>query len=107
MERVLIVDPYAVHAAELERVLESAGYGVTVCAAERIALDMLQKDRSDLVIMVPRSPVTLGDTLASTRAAMKILEKQPELLFVLRWTPRGPVERLMGDRWNARVFYEG
>jgi CheY-like chemotaxis protein len=106
MEQVLIVDPDPVHAAELQRTLESEGYRTTVCADERNALELLQKDRSDLVIMVPRSPVTFGDMLASAGAAVRHLQRRPELLFVLRWTPRGPAERLMGDRSNVQVLYE-
>ena len=58
------------------------------------------------MIVVPRSPMTLGDMLASVHSAARHLERQPELLFVLRWTPRGPAERLLCDRWNAQVLYE-
>jgi CheY-like chemotaxis protein len=106
MERVLIFDPDAVHAAELQRAVESVGYEVTVYRDEKNALEMIGDVCADLVIVVPRSPVTLGDALASVHSAVKYLECQPELLFVLRWTPRGPAERLLGDRWNVQVLYE-
>lgn len=103
---VLIVDPDPVHAEELQGILLSAGYGVVVCPDERDAFEMMREDGSDLVIVVPRSPVTLPDALASARRATGYLERCPEFLFVLRWTPQGPAERLMGDRWNVQVLYE-
>jgi hypothetical protein len=50
--------------------------------------------------------MTLGDALASVHSVVKHLERQPEILFLLRWEPRGLTERLVGDRWNVQVLYE-
>jgi ActR/RegA family two-component response regulator len=106
MERVLIVDSDAVHAAELQRALESVGCEVVVYGDARNDLEMIRSVCPDLVVVIPRSPMTLGDALASVHSAVKHLERHPELLYVLRWTPRGPAERLMGERWNVQVLYE-
>jgi len=106
MERVLIVDPDAVRAAELQETLEGVGYEATVCSDERNVCETIRENCPDLVVVVPRSPVSLGDTLAVARSAMDHLELPPELLFLLRWTCRGPAERLLADRWNAQVLYE-
>jgi CheY-like chemotaxis protein len=106
MERVLIVDPDGVHAAELQRSLESVGCEVAVHGNQKDALDIIRNDCPDIVVMVPRSPMTLSDALASARSAMRHLEFPPELLFVLRWSRRGPAERLLGHRWNVQVLYE-
>lgn len=104
--RVFIVDSDAAHAAALRHALESVGYDVAAYANERNVLEIIEGDCPDLVIMVPRSPATFGDALAATRTAVEQLEIRPELLFVLRWTPRGPAERLLGDRWKVQVIYE-
>lgn len=106
MESVFIIDPDAAHAAELQQVLESAGYPIVVYRNNRSVSAPITEDRPDLVVVVPASPVALRDALASARSAVKHLERQPELLFVLRWTPRGPSERILGDRWNVQVLYE-
>jgi CheY-like chemotaxis protein len=106
MERVLIVDPDAMHAAELQGTLEGVGYQATVCSDEKTVCETIKENCPDLVVVVPRSPVALSDTLAFARSAMMHLERQPELLFLLRWTCRGPAERLLADRWNAQVLYE-
>jgi CheY-like chemotaxis protein len=106
MERVLIVDSDEVHAAELQHALESVGCEVAVYGDAKNDLEMIRSVCPELVVVVPRSPMRLVDALASVHSAVKYLERQPELLFVLRWTPRGPAERLLGDRWNAQVLYE-
>jgi AmiR/NasT family two-component response regulator len=106
MERVFIIDPDAIHAAALQRALESACREVAVYGDTRNSLEMTKRVRPEIVIVVPRSPMALGDALASVYSAVKQMERRPELLFVLRWTPRGLAERLLGDRWNAQVLYE-
>lgn len=106
MERVLIVDSDAVHAAELRRALESVGYEVAVHGGAKKDLEIIKSVCPELVIVIPRSPMILGDALASVHSAVKPLEYQPELLFVLRWMHRSLAERLLADRWNARVLYE-
>lgn len=106
MEQVFIVDSDAVHAAELQRALESVGCEVAVYGDAKNDLEMIRSVCPELVVVVPRSPMRLGDALASVHSAVKHLESRPELLFVLRWRPRGPAERLLGDRWNAQVLYE-
>ncbi len=107
MEReAIIIDSDMSHATELQHALKSIGCKAMVYSDNKIALEMIERHRPDLVIVVPRSPMTLADALLSVRTAVKHLEIQPELLFVLRWTPRGPAERLLGDRWKVQVVYE-
>jgi CheY-like chemotaxis protein len=106
MERVFIIDPDTIHAALLRLLLESFGYQVAACEDERSVLEPIKENGPDLLVVVPRSPVTLQGALESARLAVKNLERQPELLFVLRWTQRGPADRLLGDRWNVQVLYE-
>ena len=106
MGRVIIVDPDAVHAAELQLCLETFGYEVAVCANEKNGLAIIKENVPDLVVMVPRSPLTFGDALSSVSSAFKDWERRPELVFLLRWKRRGPAERLLGDRWNVQVLYE-
>lgn len=105
-ERVLIADADVIHAEELQQVLESIGYRVAICARETSAAAIIKSDCPDLVIIVPHSSGTFGDAIALARSAAQHLHQLPEFLFVLRWTPRGPAERLMGDRWNVQVLYE-
>ena len=106
MERVIIVDSDAVHAAELQRGLESVGCEVAVCGDAKSDFELIRSVCPELVVVVPRSPMTLGDALASVHSVVKHLERQPEILFLLRWEPRGLTERLVGDRWNVQVLYE-
>lgn len=106
MDNVLILDSDSKHAAKLQRALESVGCEVAVCGDAKNGIEMIRSVCPELVVVVPHSPRTLGDALASVHSAVKQLERQPELLFVLRWTPRGFAKRLLGDRWNAQVFYE-
>ena len=105
MERVLIVDPDEIHASELEQALGAMGYETAVSPDQKSALELIKKCWPDLVLVVPRSAAALSDTMASTRSTMRDLEWHPELLFLLRWAPRGPAERLLGDRWNVQVLY--
>ncbi len=106
MDHVLIFDSDSKHAAELRRGLESVGCEVGVYGDAKDDLELIRSVCPELVLVVPRTPMTLEDALASVHSAVRHLERQPELLFVLRWTPRGIVERLLGDRWNVQVLYE-
>ncbi len=106
MDLVLIVDPDAVHAAELRQALEFVGCEVAVYGDAKNALEMIRSVCPELVVVVPRSPMTLADALASMHSAVNHLECQPELLFVLRWKSGSLAERLLGDRWDAQVIYE-
>jgi ActR/RegA family two-component response regulator len=106
MERVIIIDSDSVHAAELQRALESVDCEVAVYGDAKNDFELIRSVCPELVVVVPRSPMRLGDALVSVHSALKHLERQPDLLFVLRWLPRGPAERLLGDRWDAQVLYE-
>lgn len=106
MDQVCIVDSDALHAADLQCSLKSAGYEVTVYADTKDGMEIIKENRPDLVVVVPRSPVALDKALSSLSAAVTHLERRPEILFLLRWKPRGPAERLLGDRWNVQVLYE-
>ena len=106
MEHVCIVDSDALHAAELQRSLESIGYEVTVYAHEKDGIEMMKEIHPDLVVVVPRSPVTFGEALSSFSSVVRHLGQRPEILFLLRGKPRGPAERLLGDRWNVQVLNE-
>jgi DNA-binding response OmpR family regulator len=104
--RILVIDSDATHASELQRALESISCNVTVCGDSTRAFGMIGRHHPDLVVVVPRSPMELADALASVRSVVRHSERRPEFLFVLRWTSRGPAERLLGDRWNVQVIYE-
>jgi CheY-like chemotaxis protein len=106
MEHVLIVDPDAVHAAGLMSALQSTGCEVAVHRSATNILELIRTFRPEIVIVVPNSPVTLGNVLASVDSAVEHLDCRPEILCVLRWTPQGVGERLMCDRWNVQVLYE-
>ena len=105
-DRVFIADSDAMHAAELQQVLESFGIRVAVFPDEKSIIEMIEKDCPDLMVLVPRSPAALRDALASVGSMVKHMERQPELLFLLRWMPQGPADRLLGDRWNVQVLHE-
>ena len=106
MERILIVDSDRAHSTEVEQVLRCAGYETKVCTEASDAVQILKDDSFDVVVVVPRSKAMLHDDLMSLCPKMKYLNLQPDLLFLLRWKPSGPAERLLGDRWNVQVQYE-
>lgn len=106
MERVLIIDPDAMHAAELQDGMEAIGYDTTTFPDMRNALGAIKEGCLDLIVVVPRSSLSLPDALTSVGSALKDLVRPPEILFLLRWKPRGPAERLLGDRWSVQVLYE-
>ena len=106
IDQVLIVDSDPIHAAELEDALKMVNCKVLVCPEQEVALNTLQAEHVDLVVMVPASPAQWRKDAKSLCDAVRKFEKRPQIVCVLRCPYKGPSERLYGDRLNIKVLYE-
>lgn len=106
IDQVLIVDSDPVHAADLEDALHMVNCRVLVCSERASALNTLQAEHVDLVVMVPASPTQWRKDAKFLCDAVRESEKQPQIVCVLRGPYKGPSDRLYGDRLNIKVLYE-
>ena len=106
MDHVLILDSDPEHAAELAHALHRIGLHASVSRDRQMAVEALRKERSDLAVIVFRSPSWWRNDLKSFCDAVRSVERVPEIVCVLRWPPNGPNDRLYGDQLKVGVLHE-
>lgn len=106
MDRILIVDADTTHAAALTEALISVNFLVEACRNYRTAINGLQKQGADIVVVVPGSSSWWRNDLKSFCDAIRYFDRQPQIVCVLRWPPHGPNDRLFGEELNVEVIHE-
>jgi DNA-binding response OmpR family regulator len=106
MDRVLIVDAELTHAATLADALHGVSFHAAICRDYQTAVDVLEKQGADFVLMVPRSSSWWRNDLKSFCDAIRHIEPRPEIVCVLRWSANGPNDRLFGNELNVVVLHE-
>lgn len=104
--KVLIVDSDPIHAAALEHALQMVICRVLVRSEQEAVLNALRIEHLDLVVVVPASPAQWRKDAEPLCDALRRIEEQPLIVFILRCPYMGPDERLYGDRLNIKVMYE-
>lgn len=107
MDQVLIIDSDPIHASNLKEALEAAECRVSVHRDQRTAIEALNTQRVNAVVVVPRSPTWWRSDLKLFCRAMSDSEQMPEIFCLLRWPSKGPDDRLYGDQLSVKVLHDG
>jgi DNA-binding response OmpR family regulator len=106
INRVLIWDADSTHLAELKDALRKINCRLSLCSDSRTAIEILQREPIDVVVMVPELPSFWKKDAEAICEAVGPLEDRPQVVCILRAAYKGPSDRLLGDKLKIRIIYE-